>query len=420
MRVHGRRASNIGNSRGNNEDYALVDNELGLYIVCDGVGGHNAGEVASELAAQTIHSTLLAAEGSIAKARAEGDLGQIELQVAEALAAAGAAVHGAAMEDADRRGMGTTATALLFVGSCAVMGHVGDSRLYLHRGGHVDRLSTDHTFVTELMSSGVLTSQQALLSPYRNLLTRALGKERTVRADTLVIEVMDGDEFVLCSDGFSNYLRDDQELSELLLQEPSDPAAALVTTALDRGGADNITAVTVKVTVPMFDTAELLRSSQVQVKIEAIRAASLFDGLSMKQIAKLMQIGVEHPHARGSVIIREHELLDRLVIVLVGSVGIYLEDTKLATLGPGSHVGEIGFLTRQPTSATVVAEENCMALHIPYVDLELLLKKEPRLGQRLTRNIAEHLSLRLVEANRQLIGDNVESTLLDISLQPLI
>ena len=157
----------------------------------------------------------------------------------------------------------------------------------------------------------------------------------------------------------------------------------------------------------------------MQIKIEAIRAASLFANLSMKQIAKLLQIGVEHPHGKGSVLIKEGEQLDRLVIVMVGSVSIELEDTALAELGPGAHVGEIGFLTGNPTTATVVATSNCMALHIPYGDLNNLMKKEPRLGQLLTRNLAEHLAMRLTETNLRLVEfDNWGETVL--SPEPLV
>lgn len=413
MDIIGTTATDVGNRRDNNEDFALVDRDLGLYIVCDGVGGHKAGEVASRLAAETIHAEISKHRDSLAtRTPTDADLDALEQVMRRAIQSACTAVYERARENRDNAGMGTTATALLVVGHRGIMGHVGDSRLYLRRGAAVHVLSTDHTFVTELLAGGVLTPEQAKDSPYANLLTRALGKDRTVRVDTLVVEIMDGDDFLLCSDGFSNYLSSDGELADLLA-EGGDLARQLVLTARERGGDDNITVVLVSARVEPSNTDELTRSSKVQIKLDALQNVYLFNGLSMSALSKLMQIGNEQVYPRGAVIIREQEQFDRLVIVVVGSVSVHLEDTELARLGPGAHVGEMGFFRGRDSGATVVAETNCTCLSVPYDKLDALMHQEPRLGHRLTRNVCEQLAHRLDESNRRLV-EVAPSTLIDI------
>lgn len=414
MEIIGRSATDIGNKRDNNEDFALVDEDLGLFVLCDGVGGHKAGEVASRLAAETIQAEFTKYRGMLGTTNpSDEDLVALEGHMRAAVVAACEAVYTKSRSSRDNAGMGTTCTAMLIVGNRGIMGHVGDSRLYLRRSEAVHVLSTDHTFVTELLAGGVLTPEQAKDSPYANLLTRALGKDRTVRVDTLVIEIMDGDEFVLCSDGFSNYLATDEELAELMEGGGLDTARSLVQVAYDRGGEDNITVITVRAQVAPSDTDELTRSSKVQIKLDVLQQVYLFRNLDMKELSKLMQLGNEVVYPRGAVIIREQEQFDRLVIVVVGAVSVHLEDTELARLGPGAHVGEMGFFTGRKSGATVVAENDCTCLEIPYDRLEAMMQAEPRIAYGLTRNICEQLAHRLDEANHRLV-DVAPSTLIDI------
>ena len=229
--------SDVGRVRQGNED-AFVAEEM-VFAVADGMGGHNAGEVASAIAAATLRERLANGADSVDLAIAA---------VVEANAAIFAGAHGRS----DQRGMGTTLTALAVLhGADAtrlVVANVGDSRTYLLRNGRLRRVSVDHSYVQELVSTGHITEQEARRHPRRNIVTRALGIEPTVRVDTWVMPLVRGDRYVLCSDGLVDEVDDPDILG--ILQLHSDPQRAaedLVEAANTMGGRDNTTVVVVDV-----------------------------------------------------------------------------------------------------------------------------------------------------------------------------
>lgn len=219
-----------------------------LFAVADGMGGAQAGELASRLAAASL-------------GRSERDAGDGERRVVSLIQAANQAVYERAETDSAATGMGTTLTVALVEGGDAWIGHVGDSRAYLLRGGRVEQLTDDHSLVAELVREGRLTPDEALDHPHRSVITRALGTDAEVEVDAFPVPLEAGDVFLLCSDGLPSMVSDDTIL-ELVERHRSDldaAAQALVTAANAAGGEDNITAVLFEVVdgVPEEETREL-------------------------------------------------------------------------------------------------------------------------------------------------------------------
>ena len=225
--------TDVGRQRHTNEDNFY--DQPPLFAVADGMGGAQAGEVASEMAI----SEFVAERDT--SAPAEKQLEQIAL-------AANRKIWDMAQSDSRHAGMGTTLTAAMLDGQSVAVGHVGDSRLYLYRNGEIERMPRDHSLVEEFVRQGKLTPEQAEKHPQRSVITRALGPESSVEVDTFRVPARSGDLFLLCSDGLSGMVSDADMAAILGDSAPLDKTAtALVDAANDNGGRDNITAVLFKV-----------------------------------------------------------------------------------------------------------------------------------------------------------------------------
>lgn len=229
----GEAISHTGLVRPGNEDYFILDTELGLLAVADGMGGHRAGEVASYLALRALKEKLLnyrAGEPLSGLMAAAYFANQVVLR-------SSLSSHG-------REGMGTTMTAIWVVGSRGYLAHIGDSRAYLHRDGQLQHLTDDHSYVGELVRCGSLTLDEARHHPRRNVLTRALGTEEKVAIDSREIELKPGDQLLLCTDGLYEVISE-AEIQNIIgsNQELQTTVQKLLGLALERGGPDNITVV---------------------------------------------------------------------------------------------------------------------------------------------------------------------------------
>jgi serine/threonine protein phosphatase PrpC len=223
--------TDTGRKRRQNEDAFVC--EPPLFAIADGMGGAQAGEVASRLAAAAFEEGAAAIQG--------------EDGAATIVRAANARIFERALQDPAVAGMGTTATVAVFDGRAGTvtLAHVGDSRAYLYREDALEQLTTDHSLVGELVRSGRLTEDEAAVHPHRSVITRALGTDADVEVDTRTIDVAAGDLVLLCSDGLSAMVRDDEILQVLRSTggEPSTSAPALVAAANAAGGEDNVTVV---------------------------------------------------------------------------------------------------------------------------------------------------------------------------------
>lgn len=230
------RISDIGNIRKLNEDTygVLEDPRFNLFVICDGMGGHNAGEVASALAKDTVLSST-----------AKDFHGEHPLEVlVGALYEANRLIHTQAMGERTLSGMGTTVTAALSYGGKLYVAHVGDSSLYQIRDGGILKITRDHSLVQELVDQGKLAPEDAKHHPNKNIITRAVGTNGEVTADTWVLDTQEEDIYILCTDGLTDYLADEEILDAITHhQDQKDSMIALANLAKERGGKDNITLV---------------------------------------------------------------------------------------------------------------------------------------------------------------------------------
>lgn len=241
MRIIAWPATDVGRVRSHNEDSYLIDQEVGLYLVADGMGGHAGGAHASQLCVDVVDKVVrrgLDKLGLPAK-----DPNAIAGLLCAAASEASARIFDSAAEDIRLQGMGTTLTGLFLQGDRGFVVHVGDSRAFLLRGGTARQLTNDHSWLNEQVQAGLLTEEEAAVSDLKHIITRSVGFERQVEADVITVHVNPGDAFLLCSDGMSNYI-DGAEIATMARDHwYSDLPHLCTDLANKRGGDDNITVV---------------------------------------------------------------------------------------------------------------------------------------------------------------------------------
>jgi protein phosphatase len=232
--------TDVGVIRSGNEDNFLMLPDHGLFIVADGMGGHAAGEVASEMAVQIIGQELQGAAG-----RPDDE---VATRVRGAIVEANNSIFQRTLNEVDKRGMGTTATSMILNGVHYLIGQVGDSRAYLYRDGRLIQLTKDHSYVQEQVDAGFLTPEQARTHPYSNVITRCVGANAEVVPDVYLGTLRAGDFYLLASDGLTGML-EDSDLQAALEQhsEPQATVDALIAEANARGGLDNITVIVLRI-----------------------------------------------------------------------------------------------------------------------------------------------------------------------------
>jgi PPM family protein phosphatase len=237
-------AVDTGRMRTNNEDAVLVDAFTGVAVLADGMGGYNAGEVASHMA-----TTHVAAELGrwLREQPEEPEPNSTKRAMESCVDSANRAIFNAAVTNPSYAGMGTTLVTAVFNSRQLVLGHVGDSRCYRLRGGQLQQITRDHSLLQEQLDAGLITPAQALYATHKNLVTRAVGVEDTVMVDIHVHPIQPGDLYLLCSDGLTDML-DDNEISFLMQGQTSLEAAslALIDAANQAGGRDNISVILVR------------------------------------------------------------------------------------------------------------------------------------------------------------------------------
>jgi PPM family protein phosphatase len=399
--------TDIGRKRRHNEDSFLADDALGLYIVADGMGGHAAGEVASAQAIKSIHEALIEGKPlleSFARTPTVEAREQVAQLMEKAILKASADIYATAGTDLGKRGMGTTVVALLVTGKKAVVGHVGDSRVYLHRNGRAHQLTEDHTFVQEQIKRGLITREQAAgASENRNVITRAVGIQPQVAVDTLVADVLPGDLFVLCSDGLHGYLPD-EEVSQAFGQDRTKLAGLLVDLALERGGKDNVTAVCVSVE----DGTGAAEAQEIEGKTDTLRRIPLFQHMTYKELLALLGIAHGRQFEKGQHIINEGEGGNEMFVLFRGKVDVLKSGHRIAQLSGGGHFGEMGLVDRAPRSATVIAAEDTSAISIDRDSLLKLMRRESLLAIKLLWSFVGVLSERLRTTNEALTDVKLE------------
>ena len=242
--------SDTGRVRENNEDSFRIAPELNLFVLSDGMGGQASGEVASRLAAETIVAHGRDAETNpalpLVGERIDGASGMAN-RLASAVRLANQAVHQAAQQNETQTGMGATVVAVQFADERMTIAHVGDSRAYRLRNGELELLTQDHSFIAEQVRQGLMTAKEASQSKLQNVLLRALGTEPDVEVEISEELLMEGDTVLLCSDGLTHELSDEQIAAALCdADEAQEAASHLVELANQAGGGDNITVIVLR------------------------------------------------------------------------------------------------------------------------------------------------------------------------------
>ncbi|MGH7294143.1 MAG: cyclic nucleotide-binding domain-containing protein [Polyangiaceae bacterium] len=411
--------TNVGMKRSHNEDnFALVEEEK-LFIVADGMGGHAAGEVASAIAVRTVHEEIKR-EKELLDDYASGATGankvtpkDVVALLEHAVQRACSKIHEEARVDAAKRGMGTTLSALLIVGHQGFIAHVGDSRIYLSRGGKVQQVTEDHTVYNELIKRGKLTREQIEKVQQKNAITRAVGVYERVEVDTLVIELIAGDIIALASDGLHGYLETPDELRDPLSLDGDEGVKALIALANDRGGKDNITTVVVKVGDEGATDAD--RARRLALKRDVLANMPLFARLTERELLRVMQAVEVRSYKDGDLVIREGDKGDELFIVLEGKVRVSRGDQTLTQLGQGEHVGEMALIRSVPRSASVTAVGAADLIAIRRADFFEILRKEHEVAVKMLWQFLGVLADRLDATNSQLHNAKRELAAEDIT-----
>ncbi len=246
-KVHAVGRTDIGRVRSTNQDSMLVENETGLFVVADGMGGHAGGEIASRICIEQVKSEVaIKIDPELVKAAKSHPDPALLIALANSINYASAKIYEHSLEDPSLRGMGTTATVVKIVGEFAYCAHVGDSRFYLVRSGFIYQLTFDHSLVNEQVRAGILTPEEAEVHHLKNVITRSVGYQEEEDVDTLCVHLEKGDLLLLCSDGLHGKIND-AELSQIATKRNTASVQELVELANERGGEDNITLIMAEV-----------------------------------------------------------------------------------------------------------------------------------------------------------------------------
>ncbi|MCA9704917.1 MAG: protein phosphatase 2C domain-containing protein [Myxococcales bacterium] len=367
--------------RQDNQDSFLMEDDLGLYVVADGVGGHQAGDVASSMATTVVRDIV---------AHWRNDQNGLKEKawavMHRAVESACATIHRAATQKPDLAGMSTTLTAVLIDGDQAVMGHVGDSRLYLLREGAIEQISTDHTLAAELYRGGVIAREHVDRHPHSHVLTRNVGTQPSVMVETLLLEVHPGDLLLLCSDGLNPALHPPDAAIELL-ESPSDLAGALgqlVERAKAAGSRDNITAVAWR-----RDGGD---SSLTRPIVDALRSVPIFTHLGLAALARVASEMTPRSYDTGEVVLHQGDRNAALYVVLEGRLRWELPSGHFAYLERGSGIGSTTLVAARRSPATLTAEQPTRVLVLGSEVFRGLCRLRPRLGTQLLTALADELS----------------------------
>jgi len=414
--VHFWAATDVGRVRDHNEDNFLVDKGLNLFVVADGMGGHAAGEVASSIAVNQMRDVVRQNKDLLDSYKEGSQIASTRdvLSLLEhAVQKACVEIHDLAEKETEKRGMGTTLSGLLIIGNKGFIAHVGDSRIYLLRGGRVVQLTEDHSLVNELIKRGKLAASEAESSPYKNAVTRAVGVYESVEADTMDFDVLPGDLFLLASDGLTGYLKN-EEIEPVVegVDDLKEIPAAFIDMANERGGKDNITSIIVRLEDAEGKASEL--NKEIELKIETIRRMPIFKFLTYNELVLIMNITTVNDIGPNEQIIAEGDEGEDLFIVLKGNVKVHKGETEIVTLRDGDHFGEMALIDKAPRSASVTALTDTKLLQIGRTNFFEIIRKKPRLATKLLWSFLQVISDRLRTTNRELSGVRAD-TIVDLT-----
>ena len=396
--------TDVGRKRADNEDNYLIDKDLRLFVVADGMGGHASGEIASAMAVHTVRE-VVAAERDILEAYDDADP-RCHVEVCTlleyAVHRACLAIFQKAAVEPEKRGMGTTIVVLFIIGARGFIAYVGDSRIYLLRGGVVYQLTEDHSLRNELIRMGKISEDEFESSPYaklKNAMTRAVGVYESVEVDTLDFDIIAGDAFLLCSDGLYEYLHENDIANTIGLPEVQEIPGQLIEIANTRGGKDNISAIVVQT---VGDRDEHERAAEINFTLDTLKQVPLFRELSYQQLVRIMNLASVRPMTAAEMLFEEGDLSRDMYVILRGAVKVVSGGAAIMELGPGDHVGEMALIDDLPRDAGALVTESGKALRISRREFEQILRKEAPLAVKLLWSFTKALAGRVRATSERL------------------
>ncbi len=360
--------THVGRVREINEDAYVADDVHGIYAVADGAGGAAHGELASRTAIARARGSILEDIASVKRPLAPRELAKVARRAVER---ACAAVHTLAAPDGEKAGAATTLTLLLVDGAHAVMAHVGDSRLYLLRRGKLEQLSADHTVANELFRAGHLSLLEARLHPFRNVLSRSLGPQRSVVVDILPLHLVPGDVLMLATDGLDSVIEEGGGLRSILRTDDLEGSASrLIDRTVELGGKDNATVVLVEVE----DVAHDPYASAVHL----LASVEPFAGLDLASRSRVVGAGVVDTLAAGETLLEHGDPLGGLWLVVEGTVA-WNGDVSVE-LERGEWFGAGALVADRRSPAHVAAIGKVTVFHLPQEGWRRLSRRRPLVG----------------------------------------
>ena len=402
--------TDVGRRRNQNEDALYASADQGVFIVADGVGGRAAGELASALTVETFQGAAGELRTAVSRytVRPEWQTRNEVLELLDGICQRASRAVYDESERRNKRGMTTTLVAAVVGGGAVFLAHVGDSRAYLIRDGLIRQLTEDHSMVNELVRAGQMTYEEAIRSRYRSVITRAIGLYPTVQADVMCIEVLPGDRLVLCSDGLSDPVSE-QDIESIASQDDVETATSqLILRALENGGPDNVTVVLIE--PEASEEAEAARA-----RAQVMEELFLFKALPFHARLRVSRICEELFFTPGQLLVTEEEPGDAMFVIVQGHVEVSRNGISLARLEAGQHFGELGLLEDTPRSATVKGGAYGSAVVVRRAQLLDFTQRDPELGNHILLRLLEALGERLRDMNARLTNHAVQ----DLSTEDL-
>ena len=389
--------TDVGRRRTNNEDALFASAEDGVFVVADGVGGRAAGELASHLTVETFQESASQLKEAVVRytSRPEWQTRNEVLELLDSICQKASRVVFDESEARNKRGMTTTLVTAVVGGGAVFLAHVGDSRAYLIRDGLIRQLTEDHSMVNELVRAGQMTYEEAIRSRYRSVITRAVGLYPTVQADVMCIEVLPGDRLVLCSDGLSDPVPEN-DIEAIASQDDVETATSqLILQALENGGPDNVTVV-------LIEPEASAEAEAARARAQVMEELFLFKDLPFHARLRVSRICEELFFTPGQPLVTEGEPGDAMYVIVQGHVDVTLSGVQLARLEAGQHFGELGLLESSPRSATVSGGAYGSAIVIRRQQLLEFSQRDPELGNHILWRLLATLGDRLRQMNARL------------------
>jgi PPM family protein phosphatase len=391
--------SQAGSGRGHNEDAFVVEPERGFFFVADGMGSAKNGQMAAAMACDIIGQRVkVLLEDGVARRNPDEAKERLMRRLQLVFNEASETVYRRAQSEPACRGIATTASLLQIVGPIGVIGHVGDSRVYLVRGGKTYKVTEDHTLAQQLVRSGQLQPEMVATFPHRNVLSRSLGHSPAVDVDSLVVDVLPGDYFVLCTDGLSDHLRGRDIAAVVTQYDPEHAAPRLAQIATERGADDDVTLVIVAV------HGDVMRPNSLRTEQKAalLGRVFLFKDLTFQEIIRVLAVVQEVRMNPGTALIRQGEKGDLIYFLVEGVATISRDGVRLGEVRAGDHFGELALVDDGLRHATVTAQTSCILLTLQKADFFQLVQSDHGLAIKLLWGLLQNLSGQIKDLSAEL------------------